>query len=43
MASLVALFGYIGDEDDPHTWGADALVETPGEILAWLTTTDGTA
>ena len=36
MATLVALFGYIGDEDDPHNWGADALVETPGEILGWL-------
>lgn len=36
MATLVALFGYIGEGDDPHSWGADALVETPGEILAWL-------
>jgi phosphoglycolate phosphatase len=39
MPTLVALFGYIGEEDDPHNWGADALVETPGEILAWLNTT----
>jgi phosphoglycolate phosphatase len=38
MATLVALFGYIGDEDDPHNWGADALVETPEGILEWLTT-----
>lgn len=37
MATLVALFGYIGDEDDPHNWGADALVETPGGIFEWLT------
>jgi phosphoglycolate phosphatase len=36
MPTLVALFGYIGEEDDPHGWGADALVETPGQILAWL-------
>lgn len=36
MATLVALFGYIGENDDPHDWGADALVQTPGEILAWL-------
>jgi len=36
MQTLVALFGYIGAEDDPHTWGADALVETPGGILGWL-------
>lgn len=36
MPTLVALFGYIGDEDDPHEWGADALVETPVAILEWL-------
>lgn len=36
MATMVALFGYIREDDDPHSWGADALVETPGEILAWL-------
>ncbi|HEY9198000.1 MAG TPA: HAD-IA family hydrolase [Gammaproteobacteria bacterium] len=36
MATLVALFGYIGDDDDPHGWGADALVETPAEILDWI-------
>ena len=36
MPTLVALFGYIGAEDDPHNWGADALVETPGGILGWL-------
>ncbi len=42
MPTLVALFGYIGEEEDPHTWGADGLVETPEEILAWLTATDNT-
>ena len=36
MATLVALFGYIGDGDDPHDWGADALIDTPAEILDWL-------
>lgn len=36
MATLVALFGYIEEEDDPHGWGADALIETPEEILKWL-------
>jgi phosphoglycolate phosphatase len=39
MPTLVALFGYIGDEDDPHIWGADGLVNTPGEIVAWLNAT----
>jgi phosphoglycolate phosphatase len=36
MATLVALFGYIADEDDPHSWGADALIETPEQILDWV-------
>jgi phosphoglycolate phosphatase len=36
MQTLVALFGYIGDEDDPHTWGADGMIETPGGIIDWL-------
>ena len=36
MATLVALFGYIGAGDDPATWGADALVESPADISAWL-------
>lgn len=39
MATLVALFGYIGADDDPHSWAADALVETPEEILSWLDAT----
>ena len=36
MRTMIALFGYIGDADDPHDWGADALVETPARILDWL-------
>lgn len=36
MATLVALFGYIADTDDPAKWGADALVESPAAILNWL-------
>ena len=39
MATLIALFGYIGEDDDPHSWEADALVESPEEILTWLHTT----
>ena len=37
MQTLVALFGYIGDEDDPASWGADALLDSPKDILNWLT------
>ncbi len=36
MQTLVALFGYIGDDDNPETWGANGLVETPEAILQWL-------
>lgn len=36
MRTLVALFGYIGDNERPHTWGASGLVHTPMEILDWL-------
>jgi phosphoglycolate phosphatase len=36
MRTLVARFGYLGPDDRPASWGADGLVDSPGEILAWL-------
>ena len=36
MATLVALFGYIGDDEDPATWRADGLVDDVDGILDWL-------
>jgi len=36
MPTLVAMFGYIGEKDRPETWGADALITTPDEIIAWI-------
>lgn len=36
MHTLVALFGYIPTDDDPHAWQADAAISTPGELLDWL-------
>ncbi len=36
MKTLIALFGYINDEDDPQRWGADGMIRAPGEILEWL-------
>ncbi len=36
MKTLVALFGYIADGDQPHTWGADGMINAPREILAWM-------
>lgn len=40
MRTLVALFGYIEDNERPETWGADALVNRPEEILDWLSRND---
>lgn len=36
MRTLVARFGYIGDGIDPAEWLADAMVDSPLEILTWL-------
>jgi len=36
MATAVALFGYIGPDDRPEDWGADALLASPGALLEWL-------
>jgi phosphoglycolate phosphatase len=36
MLTLVALYGYIGDEEDPHSWGADGVLETILDLPEWL-------
>lgn len=36
MHTLVALFGYLGDEDHPENWMADASIAKPEELLAFL-------
>jgi phosphoglycolate phosphatase len=36
MYTLAALYGYIGADDSPLDWGADAMVNTPLEVAAWL-------
>jgi 2-phosphoglycolate phosphatase len=36
MATLVAMFGYIGTLDKPETWGADGLVSSPAAVMAWV-------
>lgn len=36
LQTIVALFGYIGEHDDPHTWQADILLNTPHEIESWI-------
>jgi phosphoglycolate phosphatase len=40
MKTLVALFGYIEDNERPHRWGATGLVQAPMEILDWLARDD---
>ena len=34
--TLVALFGYLGEQDRPTAWGADGMIEHPLEVLEWL-------
>lgn len=36
MKTLVALFGYIGNDEKPQNWGADGMIRAPREILDWL-------
>ena len=36
MTTLVALFGYLGDEDRPERWNADGMIATPLDALDWL-------
>lgn len=33
---LAATWGYIAAEDDPVHWGADAVIDRPGDLLRWL-------
>lgn len=36
MQTLVALFGYIGAQEQPENWGASGLIQEPQDILTWL-------
>lgn len=36
MKTVVALFGYIAETDQPAEWGADAMITTPNELLSLL-------
>ena len=38
MKTAVAAYGYIQDHQDPHTWGADVVLENALELKAWLFT-----
>lgn len=39
MKTLAALYGYLQDDDQPETWGADALIEHPQQLLQWIQST----
>jgi N-acetyl-D-muramate 6-phosphate phosphatase len=36
MATLAAAWGYLGVEAPLHTWGADAVLTHPEDLLTWL-------
>ena len=36
MRAMVALYGYIGAEDQPQNWQADGLLVEPADLLGWL-------
>jgi len=36
MPTLVAMFGYLMENDRPEDWGANALIHHPAEIIDWL-------
>ena len=37
VRTAVALFGYIGENDNPDEWQADTLVESPDDLQEWIT------
>ena len=36
MPTLAALWGYIQSHERPDTWQADALLESPADIMGWI-------
>ena len=36
MDTYIALYGYLGDDDRPETWGATARIEAPTELWPHL-------
>lgn len=36
MPVLVARYGYLGPDDDPASWQADAHIDSPRQIIDWL-------
>jgi len=38
MKTLAALYGYLKPDDQPETWGADALIASPDHLTHWIKT-----
>jgi phosphoglycolate phosphatase len=36
MPSLVAAYGYLHPSEQPQTWGADGILQSPLDLLDWL-------
>jgi phosphoglycolate phosphatase len=36
MRTLAAVYGYLQPNDQPETWGAEALIDSPAQLLTWL-------
>jgi phosphoglycolate phosphatase len=36
MATVVACYGYLAEQDTPEKWGADNMINTPLELLGLL-------
>lgn len=36
MKTLAAIYGYLKPDDKPESWGADALIASPVQILDWI-------
>ena len=36
MATLAAAWGYLGQDEPVHAWGADGVLSSPAELLKWL-------
>lgn len=36
MHTLIALYGYIDNHENPETWQAEGMISAPHEIMAWI-------
>ena len=37
MHTLIACYGYLSSTDKPEEWNADGMIDTPAQILEWIT------